>query len=254
MTLTHGTSLGFTSLRMNSNWQAMDYVMDEYQWVSDKTGWTRDQILVKWPYGTWPVFNSNLLGWNWIELPDKSIASWNRLSVLHEYGHAVMYSAYGGNPPTGWGPDPHYINSVSSEGFAMKEGWAEFMESAVDNNPDNTRDYNTCVSQTQNIETNDWWRGTDCNNDNGSVVEGAVASMFWDIFGSSDSYGLSLGFNNSLGSILYIISNNNPTSINQFGDYWFQQYGYKREMNAIYWESHVNKNVPPNTPASLCSV
>jgi len=233
-------------------WQAYDYVIDEYQWIDTRTSWTRSQITVKWPSGhcklpdgtPWPCSDGNT-----IYLPRKSdmqpYSPWQRPTVLHEYGHCVMYAIYG-YFPNGCGPSPHYVNSESCEGFAVTEGWAEFLQCAVDNNPDNLADY-TCGRYT-NIEDNNWELGRDCVADNsGAIVEGAVASIWWDIFDSNDALDpdydeLSLDFD----EIFYIIRNHKPNSINKFWDYWFQHYGYKTEMNAIYWSHEIDKNNPPS--------
>jgi len=32
------------------NYQALDYIIDEYQWLESRVGWTRPQVLVRWPY------------------------------------------------------------------------------------------------------------------------------------------------------------------------------------------------------------
>jgi len=234
------------------NWQAYDYVIDEYQWIDTRTGWTRSQVTVKWPSehcklpdGTpWPCTDGNT-----IYLPRKSdmqpYSPWQRPTVLHEYAHCVMYAIYG-YFPNGCGPSPHYVNSESCEGFAVTEGWAEFLQCAVDNNPNNLADY-TCGRYT-NIEDNNWELGRDCVADNsGAIVEGAVASIWWDIFDSDDVHDpdedeLALGFD----EIFNVIRWHKPNSINKFWDYWFQHYDYRKEMNAIYWSHGIDKNNPPS--------
>jgi len=226
----------------NANWAAFDDIIDEYQWVNNKTGWKRSKIEVRWPVGDWPQHSTNYLGQDWIELPDRSVESWTRTTILHEYAHAIMYKLYNNNMPSGWGPDPHYIFSESSPGFAIKEGWAEFMQSAIDNDPFNVVDIGG------NIETNNWQQIEDSYNWDGNKIEGSVASVLWDIFDSrpGDDDPLSLGFNNSWGSIWRTMSKK-PNSIDEFWTYWFQSYNYAQSMWSIFYNYGINKDKTPPT-------
>jgi hypothetical protein len=257
VTISEGTNyLGRWHLsNQYENWQAYDYVIDEYQWVDNKADWTRPPVTIKWPSGhctlpdgtPWPCSDGNT-----IYLPQKNDmqphSPWQRPTVLHEYAHCIMYHIYG-YFPDGCGPSPHYINSESCEGFALMEGWAEFMQCAVDNNPNSLVDF-TCGKWTD-IEDNNWEIGTDCVADNsGAIVEGAVASIWWDIFDSNDALDpdydeISLDFD----EIFYIIRNHKPDGINQFWDYWFQHYGYRPEINAIYWSHGIDRNIQPSPPS-----
>lgn len=55
-----------------ANWEALNHVTDEYNWIKNKVGWNRDKIQVKYPAGGWPVFAHNdLTGANNIDLPDR---------------------------------------------------------------------------------------------------------------------------------------------------------------------------------------
>lgn len=116
---------------------------------------------------------------------------WIPETITHEHAHAIMADVYNNQMPAGAGPNPpgdgsHVLYSESSPGFAFSEGWAEFMSGAVFN--DQTPDIKLKASVTEvpslDYETNEWWKGEDKDgtNNSGQVVEGAVASVFWDLF------------------------------------------------------------------------
>jgi hypothetical protein len=192
----------------NEALQAGDAVYAEAQWVFDRTGWMRSKVTIKWPSGDWPQTNGNT-----IFLPSKSTAGWNHVSVQHEEGHCVMYALYGHWPP-GTGPSPHYIVSESSYGFAMCEGWAEFMQAAVDNNPNN------CADVGQNIETNDWYNYYDSTDMDGAIVEGSVASIFWDINDPVDIAGDNDHMGWGFDEIFTVMQNDQPDTILEFWNDW----------------------------------
>lgn len=116
---------------------------------------------------------------------------WDRTAIFHEYGHSIMTALYGYNihnlPKDNYQGD-HYVYTVSDLGLAMKEGWAEFFESLIDDNAFNLTAY--VNKKTPNIETNNWWTG-DPNgkgvNKKGEIVEGSVASVFWDMVDTAQS-------------------------------------------------------------------
>ncbi|RLI98235.1 MAG: hypothetical protein DRO99_01255 [Candidatus Aenigmatarchaeota archaeon] len=210
-------------------WRIHENIEDEYRLLKEKTGWSRPQIRVNYPSGfctlpdntAWPCWTTN----DEIHVPDEQ--AWDRTTILHEYAHAVMYSAYGNTLPHFSCPSPHYINSESDGGCALLEGWAEFMQSSVDNDAEGTTGLG-CDWGQQNIEDNDWHIGIDCEHNNtGDIVEGAVASIFWDIFDSNrsrdtnapgtDDDRLSMG----LDEIFTVLSNDEPDNVLDFWDRWF---------------------------------
>jgi subtilisin-like proprotein convertase family protein len=259
-------NVGFDSQNQSRGLGAIfTYVLDEYQWLADRVGWTRSQVKVKWPSETWPHSHGNEIH---IPLLDSYGGQWafDRGMILHEYAHCIMYTAYGNTFPTGTGPDPHYINSVSSGGFSICEGWAEFMSASVDNDANDTRAYSmgdvdgdgiannvvTDIEDSRYTATNGsqfkWFHSrTAPPNNDGNIVEGAVAQILWDIFDSSasldnetpntDDDSLALGINN----IWNIVLNDRPNSINVFWDRWFaRNYGYQAELCNIYADHGIN--------------
>ena len=193
-------------------------------------------------------------------------------TVWHEFGHAVMYSMYGKTwPPNGQYPDyngdgdgEHFQFTQSDDGLALIEGWAEFIQCAVPpgrvenlrlgNNvewtfPDpHDPTKNVTISWMQhentNLEDNSWWTGHDQNlaapsnpdGSIGSICEGAVASILWDLYdGIGDD-----DFAGSFQNIFTVIAQDNPTSIwRESGDYdfyhsWVQRFGESDAVDQIF--------------------
>jgi hypothetical protein len=99
---------------------------------------------------------------------------------IHEFGHNYMWSMNGGWTNTC--PSTHYIYLGDDTQCAYKEGWADFLPLAVNENPI----YHWADGSSLNIETltlgpPDW--------DNGDTCEGRVAGAFWDIYDNvNDGY------------------------------------------------------------------
>ncbi len=162
-------------------WAAYDNLRDGGGWLYDHTGWERSQVTVVWPEGDWPHSHGDD-----IHLPgEESIpdAIWNRDIALHEYAHCVHYELRGGSFPEGNGPDPHYIDSESSPGFAFTEGWAQFFERAVDGDP--IRSDGTSLEST--VFADGPYGHGDRGDMDGLIVEGAVANVLWDIYDGTDA-------------------------------------------------------------------
>jgi hypothetical protein len=181
-------------------WSALDHATAEYLWMGLQVGWTRSQVEIKYPKGNKPISYGDI-----IELPDRNTWNWGRPEVLHEYAHCIMYELYHGFPPGSCADScqcpqgNHYYNSVSDKGFAFTEGWAQFMQCAVDNNPTNAYLHNlgdvdgngVTNYLATNIEDNTytvfvngreyrykWYHGRCFPADhNGNRVEGAVAGI-----------------------------------------------------------------------------
>jgi hypothetical protein len=95
-------------------------------------------------------------------------------TAIHEYGHNVMWTKYGGWMPTTYCPSPHYIQGQSHFNCAWVEGWAEYLPMVVNNDPN----YDWASGARLNLEKPTW--GT-ANFDAGDDVEGRVAGALWDI-------------------------------------------------------------------------
>ena len=106
--------------------------------------------------------------------------NWYNQLVCHEVGHQIDYQLHDGypRPPSPFDGLSHRRNSVTDTLFAFTEGWAHFIR-AISSVPDTEIIYgagNGCY------ETNVWWMGPDSLNDTGQIVEGAVASMLFDLY------------------------------------------------------------------------
>jgi len=99
--------------------------------------------------------------------------------IHHETGHFVQYNAYGDQWPTHSWNGNHWFDTESDEGFAILEGWAEYVA------------YCTAPQDWKNDLPNPgsltWWRGTDgTGTDNaGDIVEGAL----WRIWATLADFG-----------------------------------------------------------------
>ena len=206
------TNYGISPGNNNDILQAGDAVYAETQMIYDWTGWMRSKVTIRWPQETWPHSNGD-----YIDLPLKSTAGWDHIVVQHEEAHCVMWALYG-SWPSGSGPSPHYLWSESSQGFAIVEGWAEFMECAVDNTPNNCVGYYN--GHGGNMETNDWFNCQTNGNMDGVVVEGSAASILWDIYDSvniaGDNDHIAWGFD----EIFTVLQNDKPQNMFDFWNDW----------------------------------
>jgi len=221
-----------------------DNIVDEFWWLYNKVSWYRSEVLVRWPYETWPHSHGNT-----IDVP--SGWEWNRMMALHEYAHCIHYAARGGSWPPGGGPDPHYIYSESSGGFAIAEGWAEFMQCAVDNRGD----YGFGTGES--IESNSWADYIDSTDWDGNIVEGSVASIFWDIFDgvSSSDEGWGDYINQEFSKLWTVFLNDDPNDMETyFWNGWKSRYGVGFNEWSIFYGSRINKDTtPPSNPTSFTS-
>jgi hypothetical protein len=195
----------------------------------------RDWVTIHWPSGSWPCSDGNNL-----YLP--SSWGWGHVTVQHEYGHCIMYALYGGWPPTSHGGESHYIFDEKDGGFAIIEGWAEFSQCVVDNNPANLADWYN--GHGGNIETNDWYNCIDTGDMDGNIVEGSCASILWDIWdpvNSAERDYLSMGY----APIFSILQNYKPGDMISFWWDWYAVYtdtptrGY---LSNIYWNYGIDED------------
>jgi len=102
--------------------------------------------------------------------------------IHHETGHFIQYTAYGGSWPgqSFFPPPSHDFDTESDEGFAIMEGFAEFVAyctyiEASDPPPKKYLPYQPGAAV--------WWRGKDgTGTDNaGDIVEGALFRIWADV-------------------------------------------------------------------------
>ena len=200
----------------NNALMAGDAVYAEMQWVFDRVGWDRSKVTVRWPREDWPHSHGD-----YIDLP---AAGWDHASVQHEDGHCIMWTLMGNSWPNGWTGGDHWIGMEDTVQNAWTEGWAEFMEAAVDNDPNNLQ------GNWQNVETNTWFNWVDTGDMDGANIEGEVASILWDINDPVNIVGdddhLYWGYDEIFTVLRYGDAgvDDNPNSILEFWDDWLSRW------------------------------
>lgn len=191
------------------------YIYDQisyyaYRFLMDKVGWDNDSDLaVEWSpsstQGTFYRFGDGI----YLVAGDR----WDSDVILHEYGHFVMYQIYPTYPLTP-NCNPHYWAVPSSAGCAWSEGWATFLQAAIQNN----RYYDDTDDQ---LIHNDIELPT--GSPYGATVEGAVAASLWDIFDSGVETwdALADGINGSSGNGIWNkVFYTDPIDVNAFEYTW----------------------------------
>lgn len=114
----------------------------------------------------------------------------------HEYGHNIMFTAYGGYMPPNPNCNPHTIQAALSAGCGWTEGWAEFLPAVVNNDPTfywpsgASLDLEGPTWGTYGWDSGDWpegrvagamWDMFDANNDGDDTYSDGTFSNFWDV-------------------------------------------------------------------------
>ena len=232
-------------------WAVYSNLRDGGKWLNDRTGWERSQVTVVWPDGDWPHSHGDE-----IHLPSDEFFQdviWRRDIALHEYAHCVHYELRGGSFPDGDGPDPHYIDSESSPGFAFTEGWAQFFERAVDGDP--IRSDGSSLEST--VFADSPFGHGDSGDMDGLIVEGAVANVLWDLFDGIDASDRPSGsargdfVDNEFSTLWNIMYDRQPESLEDIKRAW-----PVRDVNvtAVFRNSRVPMELdPPINPNSFTS-
>ncbi|KKL13261.1 hypothetical protein LCGC14_2527530, partial [marine sediment metagenome] len=214
-------------------------VWEARQWLLDATAsigsWSRSQVHVVYPSLTGPEF---VWLYDGIRIPEgyESLAS-----LAHEYGHAVHYAAAEGSRPPGSGPSDHGSATESSPGFALIEGWADFLEGAVGG----SSRYEDAVGTAFGYPS-PYWLGDDVENvgngpsnpngNTGEVVEGAAAAILWDLYDTANDDAVDSRFDR----VWTVFLNDDPTSIwnesggGDFYHYWNARFGQSRAVDEIF--------------------
>ena len=242
-------------------------IQDAHDFLYRRFGWERDRpIQVIWP-GPYSIsyYNLDHMDEGRAQMNREHIAiafgehQWLRIIMFHEYAHAVMTAAYGYDIdalPLSDYPGVHRVETVSNLGFAFYEGWAEFMEAAVDNNALNVTGF--LDRDSPNIESNQWWTGHvngAGQNVRGEVVEGTVASILWDIFDTSDSIDFTPNVDDDnisdrLDLFWKIFVTDTPQNVIDVAMAWrLRNFPMLKELEAIYANHHTLSR--PNSPPTL---
>lgn len=248
-----------TSTELNINdadrgaWSTYTSIRAASVWLEERTGYHRSVVTVNWPDADWPHSHGDEM-----DLPDSgeyADAIWDSATVIHEYGHCVQYALLGDRFPEGEGPDPHYIYSESSPGFAFSEGWAQFFASAVSGSPSRSLD-RTSLESTVYADGSFGYDG-DYGDWDGSIVEGAVANVLWDILdGVSDADKPSFGIigdrvDRQFETLWAIMLEHQVESIDDVWTYWE---GKDANLSAIFYNARIKKDISvPSNPYSYTS-
>ena len=160
--------------------------------------------------------------------------------VIHEYGHNIMYTKYGGYfPPSGC--TNHWLQNCYDPGCGWTEGWADFFCLAVNNDP-----IYKDPGFSLDLENHTWGSSGWCN---GPSCEGRVAGALWDIMDTRDdgfdiySWGFSPIANVVFGS-----------RQDTFADFWsqWQTDGYYSDASHCLWQDTIDPgiNLRPNAPST----
>ena len=203
-------------------WGVYDNTVDGYFWLLNEVGWSRSKV---YAVANNPSPGSYSTGDGmYFYLGD----GWDRSTVLHEWAHCVQFEARGGSFPPKNGADSHWPDSEFDEGWALCEGWAEFFECAVDNDPSVVYGDNVYGTLESTVYADSPFGHGDYGDWDGDAVEGAVASVFWDIFDGVDA-GDYPGFDrDGYGDVIdcefaklwEIFLNTDPNSIHEFWAEW----------------------------------
>lgn len=167
-------------------------------------------------------------------------SGFSRGAHVHEYGHFVMFKAYGD-----WWPVPfidqlacltHFIERACDDNIGWSEGWAHFLALAVFNNASELETPPSCVSYPD---------GSCSTFENGDRVEGRVAAALWDLFDQrddgKDEYGV--GFQ----TIFETLWNGNRHSLFRefYDDYRARHPADAPALNAAAFQNTINYNCGP---------
>jgi Dockerin type I domain len=217
-------NMGIWTVRGNYRqcWRIYDSVLDGYFWLLNKTGWSRSEVCATlWenPKGSYCLGNEMII------YPSDG---WIESVVLHEYGHCINFEARGGSfPHSDRQEDEHYPDTEADQGWALREGWAEFFECAVLGNPAIVAGNYYGSLESTTFADGPFGHG-DYGDWDGEDVEGAVAQVFWDIYdGESngdypvwdlEAYGDHIC--NKFDQLWNIFLHYRPDSIHEFWRWW----------------------------------
>lgn len=221
----------------NEAMQIIDAILTEADWIWARTSpnWEfPGKVIVYWPYEDWPHSHGSE-----IHMPSKSTASWGHVTMHHEFAHSVMWSVYGNKWPPGFEGGTHWVWMEDVLTDAWVEGWAEFMQCAVDNDPNNLQ------NSGMNIETNTWFNLQDSGDMDGAYIEGSIASILWDILdptSTADRDHLYASYN----YIFTVARYDNPSNILEFWTDWITRWSdlttSKGPLSTIYWHYGIDRD------------
>ena len=229
---------GFSGPRLA--FQIYAYIAKSIDYVINKGYTPSTKVSVVYPSSsasnTNPVFYDKYAD----QIHVASGAEGDKAKLVAAYGMAILDMIYAGGIDIPLGFDPLDSDAPSTQ-RAFSSGWAYFFSAAVWDNS------NLISAGTGNIEDNSWYTNDGSEMD-GDYVAGSVASIFWDIHDATGENGwdpLDLDFS----YVLDVIKNNKPLDIHEFWNYFTTAYGYRDELEAIYWHYGIDKDDDESPPA-----
>jgi hypothetical protein len=221
-----------------------------YDFLKNNTPWNNPgQVGIYWPATCLNLPSADSCYTGTIALTQN--AGWEKDTILHEYSHFVLSRYYG---------DTDVVSACASVGFvhtlydhksdecAWSEGWADFLQAAIQNQPfyRDTRYPNPGYAINQDLESvNAFLPSLSTQYPDNSDVELAIAASLWDIFdgsGTSESWDqASNGINGPAnGGIWNKATGLNPgrvPNLRRVDDFWKAWYastnGQKCEVGSI---------------------
>ena len=266
-------SLGrFVPSSSDPAYQAVDWALEAYRFVRDETGYTRSTVRIQYPQTNWPSY-SGTKPFEAITLPDRSTAGWGRMTIHHEYGHALMDGMYG--PGKNWPDrcpnqvinnciDAHGLWSETNPGYAFVEGWAEFLEAAMLYDRSGNYAFSNGVGRGMDIENNEWFNvsvnartngngdtipGADTGDMDGNSHEASVASILFDLYDPRGEDNVDARFK----QVFNNIRNNNPENLRDSLNDW--NYGQDEGLatTAFRYGIFINDPYQPNNQFSTAA-
>ncbi len=243
-------------------WCVYTNIRDESDWVAARTSgfraghvscyYPRGVISYRWGFGSYYID----LGTEYSRLKERHMAH-------HEYAHHLMYWGRGQNMPGFNNVSPHYpdteahAGSGTNWGFSFFEGWAGFMECAVDNDVRGIGrstlgsygwgdvEYGGDVDGTgwggtypdgrgMVFADNPWNHGGNYGDWDGWDVEGAFAAVLWDTMdgysGSDHPYFTSHGdqISGDFGKVWDVAVIHRPGNMVGYFNIWVEHWGSDR--------------------------
>jgi protocatechuate 3,4-dioxygenase beta subunit len=219
-------------------WYIYDLIAnDAFDYLANNAGWQNlSKLQVRWSptssQGTYyrPGASIDLVAGD----------GWDSDVFLHEYGHFVMYKIYGNYLPPSPNCSSHFWGKHSSLGCAWTEGWANFLQAAIQND----KFYDDTEDQRIHIDVELPSPSADHAED-----EGGVAASLWDIFdpvSATEAWddignGINGSSNNGIWSI---VSGDEPEDFIEFYGHWISSSnGHDSEVTTILQHHQIDPDI-----------
>jgi len=184
---------------------------DALYYLFSQAGWNNNlNLRVNWP-DNW--CGGSCYVWDHDQIHLILLDRWDSDVILHEYGHFVMDQNWATPPPTP-NCNPHWPGMNSSLGCAWVEGWATYLQAAIQNDPIYTDTENVNIRDDIENATAAWHDPQD---------EGSVMASLWDIHdpANEDWDGASDNINGSSNNGIWRVSaGTDAVDVNDFWSDW----------------------------------